>query len=331
MLALRALNRKSFKLYYVRIYEPFQNINSALFEVSVKGSSYSSQCVDSTERLRASITRDIWTCERELFFITKTLSLGAVVKEESMNYPPETTGPCQEWKERGDGGKGKGSSLQSGGIQGLEGSQENVSAWAGDPARRCHSLCPVNWNTKQSGVDERAAVVRRVVVRGGVCCLSPATLNLHCSLGIDWGASKRDRHTVTGKMNCHLAFLNLLAASNWPLWTMWRDTDWVLVFPSWAPEEGAGLISSVQPLHAKHPGRGSSSFASNLKPLHRTSHGRPILPHHPSLFHCAASLLCLSAGLVFLTACSHGGLTATRRRKTIRCSHLDPGGNPGEY
>lgn len=49
MLALRALNRKSFKLYYVRIYEPFLNINSALFEVSVKDSSYSSQCVDSTE------------------------------------------------------------------------------------------------------------------------------------------------------------------------------------------------------------------------------------------------------------------------------------------
>lgn len=41
MLARRALNRKSSKLYYVRIYEPFQNINSALFEVSVKDSSYS--------------------------------------------------------------------------------------------------------------------------------------------------------------------------------------------------------------------------------------------------------------------------------------------------
>lgn len=34
--------------------------------------------------------------ERDLFFITKTLSLGAVVKEESMNYPPGTTGPCHE-------------------------------------------------------------------------------------------------------------------------------------------------------------------------------------------------------------------------------------------
>ena len=46
------------------------------------------------------------------------------------------------------------------------------------------------------------------MVGGGASCLSPATLNLHCWLGIDWGTSERDRHTVTGKMNCHLAFLN---------------------------------------------------------------------------------------------------------------------------
>lgn len=39
MLALNALNGKSFGLYYVRIYEPFQNINSGLFEVSVKDGS----------------------------------------------------------------------------------------------------------------------------------------------------------------------------------------------------------------------------------------------------------------------------------------------------
>ena len=45
-------------------------------------------------------------------------------------------------------------------------------------------------------------------------CLSQATLSLRCLLGIDWEAGKRDRHTVTGKMNCHLAFLNLLAPSN---------------------------------------------------------------------------------------------------------------------
>lgn len=104
---VRALNRKSFKLYYVRIYEPFQNINSALFEVSVKDSSYSSLCVDSTDWLHTSITCDVWMYERDLFFITKTLSLEAVVKEESMNYPRGTTGPCHEPSEERGKGKGK--------------------------------------------------------------------------------------------------------------------------------------------------------------------------------------------------------------------------------
>lgn len=236
-----ALNIKSFKLYYVRIYEPFQNINSALFEVSVKDSSYSSLCVDSTEWLHASITCDIWMYERDLFFITKTLSLEAVVKEECElshwnNWPLSRTSRGQ-WERKG---KGKHSTIDSGGIERLEGRQENVSACACDPAHCRLSLCPVNWNTKQSGVDERVLVVRRWRRRGGgSCCLSPATLNLHCSLGIDWGTSKRDRHTVTGKMNCHLAFLNLLAASNWPLWTMWRDTDWVLVPPPHPPLLGS--------------------------------------------------------------------------------------------
>lgn len=45
--------------------------------------------------------------KRDLFFITKTLSLEAVVKEESMNYPTETTGPCHEKmraKRQGAGG-----------------------------------------------------------------------------------------------------------------------------------------------------------------------------------------------------------------------------------
>lgn len=110
MLALWALNIKSFKLYYVRIYEPFQNINSALFKVSVKDSSYSSLCVDSTEWLHTSITCDVWMYERDLFFITKTLSLEAVVKEECRNYPPGTTGPCHEPRTEQRGkrkGKGK--------------------------------------------------------------------------------------------------------------------------------------------------------------------------------------------------------------------------------
>lgn len=45
-------------------------------------------------------------CERDLFFITKTLSLEAVVKEESVNYPLETTGPCREARLRERKGKG---------------------------------------------------------------------------------------------------------------------------------------------------------------------------------------------------------------------------------
>lgn len=164
-----AVNIKSFKLYYVRIYEPFQNINSALFEESVKDSSYSSLCVDSTEWLHASITCDIWMYERDLFFITKTLSLEAVVKEECElspwnNWPlspgAEDSGKGRE-KEGKRKGKGKHSTIDSGGIERLEERQENVSACACDPAHCCLSLCPVNWNTKQSGVDERVLVVRR--------------------------------------------------------------------------------------------------------------------------------------------------------------------------
>ncbi|TWW82127.1 hypothetical protein D4764_01G0019420 [Takifugu flavidus] len=34
----------------------------------------------------------------------------------------------------------------------------------------------------------------------GSRCLSPAMLNLHCWLGIDWRTSKRDRHTVTDRI-----------------------------------------------------------------------------------------------------------------------------------
>lgn len=59
MLASRASNIKSSQLHYVRIYEPFQNINSALFEVSVNNHSYSSPGVDAAERWHASITRDV--------------------------------------------------------------------------------------------------------------------------------------------------------------------------------------------------------------------------------------------------------------------------------
>lgn len=207
-------------------------------------------------------------------------------------------------------------------IERLEGCQKNVSAWACDHAHCCLSLCPVNWNTKQSEVDGRAVLLRRIEVqrRGGwVCCLSPATLNLHSSLGIDCGASKRDRHTVTVKMNCHLAFLNLLAASNWPLWTMWRDTDWVRPPPpspllgSWG-RSSFNLECSGSPFKASRQGlvrAKAASIAPNMYLSPHTFHGFSILSHHPSLFLCTAWLRCLSAGLVFLTAYSHGGLTGT--------------------
>lgn len=59
MLAPRASNIKSSQLYHARIYEPFQNINSALFEVSVNNHSYSSPGVDAPERWLASITCDV--------------------------------------------------------------------------------------------------------------------------------------------------------------------------------------------------------------------------------------------------------------------------------
>lgn len=167
------------------MYEPFPNINSALFEVSVKDSSYSSLCVYATERLHTSITCDIWIYERDLFFITETLSLEAVVKEESMNYPLGTTGPCHkprtEEKGRERKGKGRHSTIDSGGIERLEGRQKNVSACARDPAHCRLSLCPVNWNTKQSGVDERAVAVRR----GGepaVCLLQRSTFTARWEL-----------------------------------------------------------------------------------------------------------------------------------------------------
>lgn len=122
--------------------------------MSVKGSSYSSQCVDSTEWLQTSITCDIWMYERDLFFITKTSSLEAVVKEESMNYPPGTTGPCRESRK----GKGK---REAHYWWRWDWETGRTPGDACDPAHRRRSLCPVNWNTKQSRVDERVVRTRR--------------------------------------------------------------------------------------------------------------------------------------------------------------------------
>lgn len=80
MLASRAANIKPSQLYRARIYEPFQNINSALFEVSVNNHSCGSPGVDASERWHASITRDVRVHEMDLFFIAR--SPEAVVKEE---------------------------------------------------------------------------------------------------------------------------------------------------------------------------------------------------------------------------------------------------------
>lgn len=241
MLALRALNRKSFKLYYARIYEPFQNINSALFEVSVKESSYSSQSVDSTERSHTSITRDLWTWERDLFFITETLSPEAVVKEESVNHPPPPPPPRPLLEQPAavvSRGEGESSTIHIGGLERLEGRQECVR-----PATVIlHTAASPS--VQLIGIQSRAGSMRERWGWGGggrkggggvaaVCLQQRSTFTARWEL--TRGAGKRDRHTVTGKMNCHLAFLSLLAASNWPLWTMWRDTDWVLPPPPTPP------------------------------------------------------------------------------------------------
>lgn len=171
----------------------------------------------------------MYECMRWTYFSLPRHCPQRQLPKKNVNYPCGTTGSCHTWaegsgKRRGKNRGKKKSTADSSGIEKLEGRQENVSACACDPTHCRLCLCPVNWNTKQSRVDERVSVAR---TGRGSCFLSPTTLNLHCSLGIDWRTSKRDRHTVTGKMNCHLAFLNLVAASNWSLWTIWRDTDWV--------------------------------------------------------------------------------------------------------
>lgn len=106
-----------------------------------------------------------------------------------------------------------------------------------------------------------------------------------------------------------------------------------LLPPAFFRKEGR-VISSLLARHVKYPvGEGGHQDLGSVSvTLHQSLVGFPILPRHPSLFHCAASLLWLSASLVFfLMAYSHGALTGKSRRKTIRGSHLDPGGNPRVY
>lgn len=216
-------------LYCVRKYEVFQNINFALFEVSLRDHSYSSPGVEVTEGLQASITCDVWMHEMDLFFITETQSLEAVVKEE-FELSPWNNWPLSSARADEKVVKGGGKEEQSA----YEGGEEDGD-WK-EAKGRCLTVLLIPHTAASAsvqliGIQSREGSMRVSVTRRGSCCLSPAMLNLHCWLGIDWRTSKRDRHTVAGKMNCHLAFLNRLAASNWPLWTMWRDTDWVLPPP----------------------------------------------------------------------------------------------------
>lgn len=268
--------------------------------------------------------------ERDLFFMTKTLSLEAVVKEEC-ELSPWNNWPlsCRSWGQWKSEGNGKHSSTDSGETGRTPGECVRLCLWSCTPPP---SLCPVNWNTKQSGVDERVLVVRRR--GGGLLSVSSSTFTA--------------RWELTGEPASETDTLSLV---KWTV-TLHFSTSWqhrigrfepcdvtLIEFwfsPSRVLKEDAGLISSVQALHAKYPGRQAHQhlgreLCSQPVSLDQCFHGRSVRPRHPSLFHCAASLLCLSASLVFLSAYSHGGLTGTWRRKTIRGSHLDPGGNPGEY
>lgn len=144
---------------------------------------------------------NVWA--RDLFFITRTLSLEAVVKEESMNYPSGTTGPCH--KRRGEGKwRGEKGSIALLIVVGLR-------DWK-DARRMCLpllvirqrcrlSLCPVNWNTKQSRVDERAAVRRkrrRKVGGGGGKLLSVYSNTQPSLLAGNWLWNQQARPT-----HCH--------------------------------------------------------------------------------------------------------------------------------
>lgn len=120
MLALWALNIKSSELFYMRIYELFQNINSALFEVSVNNHSYSLACVDATERWHASITCDVWM--HEIYFSLPRHDPQRRLLKKNVNYPRETTGPCQALAEgRGnseEGGESSGKAERSASEEG---------------------------------------------------------------------------------------------------------------------------------------------------------------------------------------------------------------------
>lgn len=140
--------------------------------------------------------------------------------KKNVNYPRETTGPCQALAEgRGNSAGGGGGRRQKRAAEG------GGTATGGMPGEGVglllvpHAAAAASASVQLIGIQSREGSMGVSVTRTGrgSRCLSPAMLNLHCWLGIDWRTSKRDRHTVTGKMNCRLAFLKRLAASNWPL------------------------------------------------------------------------------------------------------------------
>lgn len=127
----------SIQIFFVRKYELFQHINCALLEVSVKDHIYSSPRIDTNERLHASITCDVWMHEMDLFFITKTRSPQAVVKEEFElspwnNWPLSGTsrGQTKKWQKAEEKGS---RALPREAEWRLERCQRKVSDCAPDP------------------------------------------------------------------------------------------------------------------------------------------------------------------------------------------------------
>lgn len=176
-----------------------------------------------------------------------------------------------ERKRKGkEGKKGKHSTIDSSGIERLEGRQKSVSACACDPAHCRLSLCPVNWNTKQSGVDERVVRTRRRRRRGGaaVCLQQRSTFTARWELTGEPASETDTLSLVKWTVTLHFS------ASWQHRIGRFEPCDVTLIefwfSPSWALKEEAGLISSVQPLHAKYPGRGDITVwaASSAPKLH---------------------------------------------------------------
>lgn len=166
------------------------------------------------------------------------------------------------------------------GIEKLGKRQKNVSVFC---LRSCSLPCPVNWNTKQSRVD---GMKRRMKRRRCSRCLSPATFTARWKLTGE-PASETDTLSVV-KWTVTLHF-----SASWQRRIGRFEPCDVTLIEFWSPPppvlrgKGAGLISRLQPRHAKCPLSSDQTFQ-----------GSSALPLHRSLFHCAASLR--SQSLVFI-------------------------------